>query len=199
MKIRRHTLTLGELFASLSSPKETPTVSQMRGNSKAEIVLLSEHPEAEDYTNNAPMTGPAGSMYSQILTECEWDMDESFLILPFSRFGPKPSTASARETFPFLQIVQEQAPKKLIAVLGMTAFSHVFAGGRKTHSSTIIGNPMWIPSIKAYVYVLPDSSLFTEEPANFKEQKNKEQKLQSCFTHAEALRKFAISKSIKVR
>lgn len=189
--------TVGSLFAALTQPKEGPCITRLRGNARAELMLLMDHPEEDDFTNNVPGTGPLGSMYLQILAEAGFDIEKDLLLIPHSRFGAKPNKDSTRETLAFVQLVQEELPKKIVVCMGMTPFSHVFAGGRKTHWSSIIGNPMWIPSVKAYVYVLPGTEFLACDPDDFKTVKMRDKQVQSIFAHATKLHKFATSKGCR--
>lgn len=190
--------TVGSLFAAMTQPKEGPCITRLRGNVKSDIVLLMDHPEEDDFNNNVPGTGPLSAMFLQILLEAGFDIESQMLLVPHSRFGEKPNKDSTRETLAFLQLVQEEYPKKIIACMGMTPFSHVFAGGRKTHWSSIIGNPMWLPNVKAYVCVLPGTEFLACDPNDYKASRIRDKQVQSIYAHATKLHKFAISKGCRL-
>lgn len=108
-----------------------------------------------------PFSDSAARSYWAILDQAGFEADD-FLIVPYSRFGAKPNKASTVDMLPFLQ---EHLPPtvRCVVCMGMPAFGFTFAGGRKTHAQTILGNPMYLPKLRTLpVYVLPGTELLLE-------------------------------------
>jgi uracil-DNA glycosylase len=177
MKISHHPFLMA--YRSLPYPSETAVLTTMRGSLKAKMLLLAEHPTAEEYEANVPFSGAHARTYCAILAEAGFDSDRDFLVMPFSRFGPKPNKASTQDTLPFLQKHLDSTGIKCVVVIGMNAFGFTFAGGRKTHARSIIGNPMFMPHLGTRaVYVLPDTTLLEDlgNEEEFKLKKRAEDK-----------------------
>lgn len=165
-------------YRLLSGPPDAPMLTTMRGNLKAEMLLLCEHPTEEEYKANVPFSGQRARVYEAIMQEAGVSIDKHFLVLPYSRFGPKPNKASTHDTLPFLVKHLDSTKIKLIVVIGMHAFGFTFAGGRKTHARSIIGNPMFLPQIGTRaVFVMPDTSMLENLSSDdFREMKRAEEK-----------------------
>jgi len=141
------------------------------------------------------MISDGGRVYANILAEAGFDMERDFLVMPYSRFGSKPNKASTKDTFPLLHEWLPQLNVKCIAVLGMTAFGHTFAGGRKTHAKSIIGKPMYLPEMHSLpVFVLPDSTLMHSiDEKDYRQRRALEDKQKKVFQHCLDLAKFVAS------
>lgn len=194
MKIGIHPFVAA--YRRLSFPTDQEVLTTMRGSLKAELLLLCEHPTQEEYDNNVPFSGLTAHVYNSIFQECDLALDYHFLVMPFSRFGPKPNKASTKDTLPFLVEHLDQTNVKCVVVIGMTVFGFTFAGGRKTHARSIIGNPMFLPQIGTRpVFVLPDSTLLEDvSSTNFKAMKRAEEKVRVIYNLTLNLRKFATEK-----
>lgn len=174
MKIIRPTVhPFLQEFKRLPRPKTGECLTNLRGSFSAQVLLLCEHPTELELANNAPFTDTAAVMYCSIINSAGFSHEDNFLIVPYSRFGKKPSKASTVDTLPFLQRHMPEHIRCVVCV-GMSAFGFVFAGGRKTHAQTILGNPMYIPRLRTLpVYVLPDSSLLLDATSEDYRMRNK--------------------------
>lgn len=172
-------------------PKDLPVITRLRGSPDAEVLLLAEHPTEEEYANNVPWCDQAAITYCQIMEQQDINTDK-FLVMPFSRFGAKPNKASTEWCLPLLKEHLPHSPVKCVVVIGMHAFGFTFAGGRKTHAKTIIGNPMYLPYIGTLpVFVMPDSSLLLEQNSDdFRMAQAARKKAEIVFGVAGKLRNF---------
>lgn len=168
-------------YRRLPGPPDVPMITTLRGNLDAPMLLLCEHPTPEEFEANVPFSGPLARTYAAILEEAGINVDRHFLVMPFSRFGPKANKASTHDTLPFLQANLKHTKVKCVVVIGMTAFGFTFAGGRKTHARSIIGNPMFLPQIDTRaVYVLPNSALLADLGSeDFRAMKKAEEMVQT--------------------
>lgn len=183
-------------FRALPVPDDLPAIRALRGNMNAPLLLLAEHPTEEDYFAEAPFVSDAAKCFCYLLHQADLDTDEHFLVMPFSRFGPKPNKASTEATLPFLRRYLDETNVKCVVTVGMEPFGFTFAGGRKTHSRSIIGNPMYLPYIGTRpVFVMPDTSLLLEtSSADFRTARKANDKAQEVLNLAARLRTFAVEK-----
>lgn len=160
-------------FKKLPPPRTGPHITNLRGNIRAPLLLLCEHPTLLELEENVPFADMPSRIMSSLLNQAGFECEEHFLIMPHSRFGPKPSKASTCDTLPMLQRHLPDYVKGVVC-LGMPAFGFTFAGGRKTHAQTIIGNPMYIPRLRTLpVFVLPGSELLLETSSDDYRLRNK--------------------------
>lgn len=152
-----------QAFEALSVPANVSAVTRLRGTVEAKLLLLAEHPTEDDYAANAPFINDGAKVFTYLMQQAGLEVDDNFIVMPYSRFGPKANKASTVHTLPFLKEHLDSTNVKCVVCVGMGAFGYTFAGGRKTHSRSIIGNPMYLPSIGVRpVYVLPDTSLLLD-------------------------------------
>ena len=192
MRLTKKVHPFVEAYRRLWSPEGEPCITNIAGSIHAPILLLAEHPTEAEYDANTPIASPGGQVYSAIFNEAGFDLGRDFLILSFSRFGKKANKASTKDTFPFLLEHITGTSVRCVAMIGMEAFSHVFAGGRKTHARSIIGQPMYLPQLHSLpVFVLPDTTfIHSVDEKNWRLVNLCKDKQMRIFEHVKNLKKF---------
>lgn len=150
-------LTLGQRFAKLPFPSGVQLrMTAVGGRIGAPLLFVCKHPTSEEMQRNLPLSSTYNALYLQLLSAAGFDLAKDFIYLPGSRYGAKPSKDSYAETLPFIKREWETLNPKIIVLQGMEPFAHLFAHGRKKHSDTIMGNPLYMPeTVAAPVFVLP--------------------------------------------
>ena len=164
-------------YQALPVPANVKAITNVWGSLSAKALILAEHPTVDEIDNNLAFTSVAARVYHRaMLADTGFtDLSEDFIVIPFSRFnvgrGSKPSKASTEHTFEFLKdAVPSLTNLRCTVRIGMTSFGFTFAGGRRTHARSIIGNPMFLPQLYTLpVVVLPDTSLVVpDDPDNWR-------------------------------
>ncbi len=168
-------------WRKLPVPEDEPAITNLAGNFHAPMLLLADHPTDQELANNAPFTSDVAEQYMRGMSLCDQiDFRTDFLIVPFSRFGPKANKASTEHTFQFIKDILPLTKVKCVVVIGMNAFGFTFAGGRKTHARSIIGNPMYLPQIYTVpVFVMPDMQYILPHKDDWKAIRFAKEKLHS--------------------
>lgn len=139
--------------------KKPPFIRNLAGNYSADLLLLCEQLTENEYRDGAPLSDPQEHrVWCSIVEGAGYDLSKDFLVVPFTRNGTKASKASTAGTREFVIDLFKTGQFRACVCMGMGPFAYTFAGGRKTHARSIIGNPMFLPELGSRpVFVLPGS------------------------------------------
>lgn len=148
-----------------------PHIRNLGGNYDAEILFLCEELTQTEYDNGVPMSDPQEHrVYSHLLGEAGFDLNEDFLVVPFMRYGKKPKKDNTSGTKDLVRTLFATGKFRVCVCMGISPFGFTFAGGRKTHARSIIGNVMFLPELNTRpVYVLPGSQFLCPNESVWRE------------------------------
>lgn len=170
-----------QLYRNLPWPEKLPTLTNLAGSYNAKMLLLCDHPTPDEFTANVPFCGDAAQNYMNAVASTERiDPRSDFLIVPHSRFGKKANKASTLHTFDFVKELLLISKIQCVVCTGITSFGFTFAGGRRTHARSVIGNPMFLPQIYTVpVFVMHDTQFILPDPQSFRDVRFARDRLQA--------------------
>lgn len=158
-------------FRELSVDPMQSNIRNLAGNYDSDILFLCEPLTETEYSNKCPMSDPeAHRVYLNVLQQAGFDVLRDTLVLPFQRFGTKPKKENTDGISTLVTRIFKGGEFKVCVCMGMLPFAYTFAGGRKTHARSMIGNLMFLPQLSGKpVFVLPSSDGLIPKDGSWRE------------------------------
>jgi hypothetical protein len=177
-------------FRKLPVDFSQPHIRNLAGNYDAKLLFLCEELTLSEYESGVPLSDAnEHRVYCSLLSSAGFDLHEDFLVVPFMRFGKKPRKDSTMGIKDYVCSLFATGQFRACICMGISPFAFTFAGGRKTHARSIIGNLMFMPELGSRpVYVLPGSAFLCPNESVWREVSYAKEVAQNIVARAEKLK-----------
>lgn len=141
----------------LPDDENTPVMRSLRGNPKADTLMLVPPCSQVEYQTQIPFSTKTALAFHAVLAAEGIDTEKDFLIVSCSLFGLKANKASTTPMVEFLKECAGNEQFKKFVCVGDETFKFLFAHGRKASMQTLGGATLYVPLVnRKPLFVFPD-------------------------------------------